>query len=65
MLVPDPAEFHPYVLCALMKTTGDSHRARVNLAAALEYARSDDPNTRRHVDEFLARVEKEEAPSES
>lgn len=58
MLLREPGEFHPYALCAMTKRLG-SHSARINLAAVIEYARSDDPVTRQRVDQFLASVEKE------
>lgn len=51
------AEFHPHALCLLVKARGgDTTAARKDMAFILGAARSNEPVTRKRVDNFLAAV---------
>lgn len=62
MFIPAAGEYHPFAMCQLVKARGGSTRtgatdaARLEVASILRDGRSEDPNTRRRIDEFLARV---------
>lgn len=55
-------EYHPMVLCRLVKARGgDTAKARSDLAVVMTHARSSEPWTRERVDTFLRNQAKEQS----